>query len=180
VFTSVRNLLIFLVGGAAITVFGLYSLLSSEVTCGSEAMNPGDVCTTSSKRGGEVDRTYEEQARHDTLMGVGAVILGPLMLVGGTWMEVSKIRKRKAAESGAPAPAPAQQPVPQHHAQQQGAWQQPYPQAPYPQQPYPQYPQQGAPAQWHGQQGAPGQWQGPPPAHPQQPYPQAPYPPQHR
>ena len=144
-FRSIRNLLIFIVGGVGMTIGSITTMSSAEVMCGSEAMSPGDICETT-RRGNTTTTTYEEEAASDQTGAKVMIVLGPLLAVGGSGYEIWRIRRMRAARNGAqqqPAAPPhggpphPQQPHPQPHgAPQQGGYPPQYP--PHPQQ----YPQQ--------------------------------------
>ncbi|GAB3479352.1 hypothetical protein GCM10027440_16650 [Nocardiopsis coralliicola] len=153
-FRSIRNLLIFIVGGVGMTIGSITTMSSAEVMCGSEAMSPGDICETT-RRGNTTTTTYEEEAASDQTGAKVMIVLGPLLAVGGSGYEIWRIRRMRAARNGA-----QQQPAAPPHGG-----------PPHPQQPHPQ--QYGAPQPHPQPHGAPQQGGYPPqyPPHPQQ-YPQ--------
>ncbi|WP_106586920.1 hypothetical protein [Murinocardiopsis flavida] len=177
----IRAVLCVLVG-IGMLIIGIATMGETEVKCGSEVMQPGDICEET-RRGNTTERTYEEQAESNTTTSWVMIGLSPIMVVGGVVWALSGRRKNRPAMAQAPQfpqPGPPQQ---QGYGQQypQSGPQQGYGQHAYPQGPPPQsYGQQGHGQQGYGQQGY-GQQQPPPQGYgQQQPPPQGygPYPPQ--
>jgi hypothetical protein len=85
--------------------FGLYSGLSpsDQVLCGTEVMQPGDLCDTT-RRGITSTYTYDEMKENASQTPWIALGAGILILAYGIFL-VLRARRRAAAAAATPAPA---------------------------------------------------------------------------
>ena len=80
--------LLMLVGGIGIFIFGVHRFVAGpdkEVTCSGRVMQPGDLCHHY-RNGSLTDtKTYDQEKSDQGSIGtpIAAVIIGPLMAVGG-------------------------------------------------------------------------------------------------
>jgi len=79
--------------GVAMLVAGPLIWDTSNVTCGSRTMEPGDKCTTT-RKGSSVTRSYEEQRSYDENFRLAWMAAGGVFLVGGAVRIVIKLRRR--------------------------------------------------------------------------------------
>ncbi|MBP2475270.1 putative membrane protein [Crossiella equi] len=167
--------------GVILFFVGFSERNSTEVTCGSQVMSPGDQCTTT-RKGRSTTRSYAEQRDSDKAGGLAMMFIGPGLVALGGFLAFREKKKQNKAMAEATARFNGQ---PWYNGQQPGPeGQQPgYPQQPGPDgQGQPGYPQpgyppqtgpQGFPQQGHPQQPPPGYPQTGPQGFPQQPgYPQ--------
>lgn len=147
------------------SAIGISQLVPSEVQCNGEPMAVGETCTEYVKKSREwVERTYEEQAAHNTTFGWVMLVPGAGFAGLGVvaWRKAGRREQQQQAIMHAYTPIPI--PVPPNHyphqplpAQHQGGWQQPmpgYPQAaPQPHAPYGHQPMGQQPPQPPYQQG---------------------------
>lgn len=80
---------------------GIFLMGQTEVKCGSDTMNPGDVCTTT-RKGVSTDRTFDEQKSSDELSAKILAGVGGAMTLGGAGWVIAGLARRK------PETAPAQ------------------------------------------------------------------------
>jgi hypothetical protein len=96
---SVLGVLLLLAIGAGMVFAGVRQANSDEVTCGSQVMSPGDVCTETSN-GSSTDYGYDEEKASGRRSGWVLVGIGGLFLLVGAVSGVGTargVRKRQAA-----------------------------------------------------------------------------------
>ena len=82
---------------------GIFLMSQTEVKCGSEIMQPGDVCETT-RKGVTTENTFDEQKSSNELSAKILTGVGGAMTLGGAgWIIVSLVRRKPEA-----APAAAQ------------------------------------------------------------------------
>jgi hypothetical protein len=96
--------------GLIVLGVGFYMFSVKSVMCGDDAMNPGDICVTTSRSGTSVERDYDEQKADNALTSYIAMGAGGVILIGGIIANVRYYTKKKdeptpAAADGTPAAA---------------------------------------------------------------------------
>lgn len=89
------RLVIGVVAGLGMLVFGALALTDSAVKCAENVMQPGDICTTT-RKGVTTERTYDEQRSENRRIGLIMTAGGPVVvLVSGAFL-VGAVRKRRS------------------------------------------------------------------------------------
>jgi hypothetical protein len=92
---SIYRLVIGLVAGLGMLIFGGLALMDSSVKCGSKVMQPGDTCT-STRKGVTTQRTYDEQRSSNRRIGVIMTAAGPVVVLVCGAALVGAVRKRRS------------------------------------------------------------------------------------
>ena len=87
--------------GVVAVVFGLILMSSSEVKCGSQVMQEGDICQVTNK-GSTTEKTYDEQKSSERTTAYLITGVGALLIIGGGVAFV--LRARRGSSDPTPAP----------------------------------------------------------------------------
>jgi hypothetical protein len=101
---SILRLVIGAVIGIGLLLVGVNELGSDEVTCGSQQMSPGDICSEIGG-GSTTDRTYDEQKSDNERTGWIMTGIGAVFLIGTVGVAGVGFARRNRV----PGPAPAGQ-----------------------------------------------------------------------
>lgn len=101
---AIYRLAIGVVAGLGMLLFGALALTDSAVTCGGDAMRPGDICTTI-RRGITTVRTYEQQKASNGRVGLITTAAGPVVLLASGALLMGALRKRRSSPEPAGAGA---------------------------------------------------------------------------
>jgi hypothetical protein len=86
-----------LVLGVIALAVGIFMLNRTEVTCGSEVMQVGDVCEHTKRGVTTSTNSFEEEQANQRLGGTVFTAAGSALALGGAgWIVVSRLRGRRA------------------------------------------------------------------------------------
>lgn len=101
---QIYRLVIGLIAGLGMLVFGTLALADTSAKCGSEVMSRDDTCVTT-RKGVTTERSYDEQIAANRRVGMISVAGGPVVAAFCGFMLVRTLRKRRASrEQVAPLP----------------------------------------------------------------------------
>ena len=92
---GILQVILALIIGGGLIIFGITQAVSDDVSCGSQKMTQGDICETKSN-GSTKERGYEEQKKDNQRTGYIMAGVGGVILLGGVFQGIRTARRRTA------------------------------------------------------------------------------------
>jgi hypothetical protein len=90
---GILQVILALIIGGGLIIFGITEAVASDVSCGPQKMSQGDICDTTSK-GKTTERTYDEQKKDNQRTGYIMAGVGGVILLGGVFQGIRTARRR--------------------------------------------------------------------------------------
>ena len=99
---QIYRLVIGVIAGLGMLVFGALAVADSDVKCGSEVMSRDDTCVTT-RKGVTRERSYDDQLASNRRVGVISIVGGPIAAGFCGFLLLRTLRKRRASQEPAGA-----------------------------------------------------------------------------